>query len=215
MCGSGPVWTRSLSAAGLHMKARPRLLSDRRQQCGALLIEVLVAIVICALGLLVFVGLQARATASEFESYQRSQALTLLEDMTDRLNANRANASGYVSANLIGGGPLEDCSALNGPSRDLCEWGNLIRGSAAVSGDGSTIGSMVSARGCITRAADSTDRYVVSIAWMGTVPTGAPASTCGKDDAAFPTEALRRVVSSTVCMALLRDAASAPTVPRC
>lgn len=196
------------------MKSRQRLLSEHKRQCGALLIEVLVAIVICAFGLLGFVGLQARATSSEFESYQRSQALTLLEDMTNRLDANRGNASDYVSAGLIGEGEdLETCTGT-GASRDLCEWGNLIRGSAARQGS-NNVGSMISARGCITLAAGSTHRYMVSIAWMGTVPTGAPASTCGKNDAAFPTEALRRVVSSTVCMALLRDAAAAPTVPRC
>lgn len=197
------------------MKNRQPLRSELKHQRGALLIEVLVAILICAFGLLGFVGMQARATSSEFESYQRSQALTLLEDMTNRLNANRASAGDYVSGGLIGEGALEDCSTETGASLDLCEWGNLIRGSAEVRSDGTTIGSMISARGCITQAAGSTDRYVVSIAWMGTVPTGAPASVCGKDDAAFPTEALRRVVSSTVCMALLHDAASAPTVPRC
>lgn len=186
-----------------------------KHQVGVLLIEVLVAILICAFGLLGFVALQVRASSSEFESYQRSQALTLLDDMTNRINANRANASSYVSAGFIGAGDdLEDCSAKTGASLDLCEWGNLIRGSAEVR-SGKNIGSMISARGCITQATDATDRYIVSIAWMGNVPTGAPANTCGQGDAAFPTEQLRRVVSVPVCVALLEDAASAPTVPRC
>ena len=183
-------------------------------QRGALLIEALVSILICAFALLGFVAMQARASSSEFESYQRSQALVLLEDMTNRINADRANASAYVSAGLIGAGALVDCAGMTASALDLCEWGNLIRGSAEVR-SGSTVGSMISARGCITRPAVSTDRYVVSIVWTGMVPTGPPTSTCGKDDAAFPTEAMRRVVSSTVCVALLRDAASAAALPRC
>jgi type IV pilus assembly protein PilV len=199
------------------MSARPRFpTTAAHQQRGAILIEVMVSILICAFGLLGFVALQARASTSEFEAYQRSQALVLLEDMTNRLNANRAEAGSYVTSGLIGGGAMADCTALTTTTtaRDLCEWGNLLRGSAETR-NGSATGAMVGARGCISRAAGSTERYVVSIAWVGIVPTGAPASTCGKDDAAFANEALRRVVSTTVCMAQLRDAASAPAVPRC
>ena len=83
-------------------------------QRGALLIEVLVAILICAFGLLGFAGMQARATSSEFEGFQRSQALVLIEDMVSRMNANRAHAAEYVTAGLIGDGPLEDCAGLAG-----------------------------------------------------------------------------------------------------
>ncbi|MBW8830079.1 MAG: type IV pilus modification protein PilV [Burkholderiales bacterium] len=183
-------------------------------QRGALLIEVLVAILICAFALLGFVAMQSRATLTEFESYQRSQALFLLDDMANRININRANAGAYVSGTLMGGGALVDCDGKTRADIDLCEWGNLIRGSAEIRG-GSSIGSMISARGCIARSAGSTDRYVLSLVWQGMVPTGAPAGTCGKGDVAFPAETLRRMVSSTVCVGLLHDAASAPSLARC
>jgi type IV pilus assembly protein PilV len=183
-------------------------------QRGALLIEVLVAILICAFGLLGFAGMQARATSSEFEGFQRSQALVLVEDMVSRMNANRAHAAEYVAGGLIGDGALEDCAALAGAALDLCEWGNLIRGSAERRG-GAAIGAMLSARGCITRPATSTDRYTVSIAWQGILPTAGATSPCGSGDVLFPDETTRRAVSSTVCIALLRDAASAPVLPRC
>ncbi len=185
-----------------------------KRQRGALLIEVLVAILLCAFGLLGFVAMQARANTEEFESYQRSQALVLVEDMVSRINANRANARDYESAGLIGEGDPEDCSGETGRDLDVCEWGNLIRGSTEVRG-GNAVGAMLSARGCITRPAGSTDRYVVSVVWQGMAPTGAPASTCGKDDDAFSTEALRRVVSMPVCMALLTNPAVAASAPRC
>ena len=62
------------------------------------------------------------------------------------------------------------------------------------------------ARGGITAG-----NYVV---WQGMVPTAGPANPCGAGDATYPVDALRRTASSTVCVALLRDAASAPVVPR-
>ena len=182
-------------------------------QRGSMILEALVAILICAFGLLGFVGMQARSTAAEFESYQRSQALTLIDDMVSRINTNRASAGAYVTGSLIGAA-LVDCTGKTGKDLDICEWGNLLYGSAETRG-GNKIGAMLNARGCITKVAGVTDRYTVSIAWQGIVQTGAPADTCGQGNAAFPTESQRRAVSSAVCIGLLVDAASAPTSPRC
>lgn len=194
------------------MSPRP---TPRRAQRGALLIEVLVAVLICAFGLLGFAALQARATASEFESYQRSQALVLLSDMTNRLNANRAAAGGYVSDALIGEGNVIDCAGLAGAPLDLCEWGNLIRGSAETRSGGARTGSMLAARGCIERAAGTSDRYVISVIWQGSVASGEPPLTpCNAQDA-VPDGKLRRVVSTTVCMARLKDPDVLPPTPRC
>jgi type IV pilus assembly protein PilV len=191
-----------------------RSLRQPSSQGGALLIEVLIAVLICAFGLLGFAGMQARAVSTDFESLQRSEALVLIDDMVSRINANRGHAVEYVSAGLLGTGDVVDCAGLTGSGLDLCEWSNMIRGNAEQRA-GSNVGAMLSARGCITRPATSTDRYVISVAWQGIVPTAGAASPCGFGDAAFPTEALRRTASSTVCVALLRDAASAPILARC
>ena len=51
------------------------------RQAGTSLVEVLVTIVITAIGLLGLAGMQSRLQTSEMESYQRAQALLLLEDM--------------------------------------------------------------------------------------------------------------------------------------
>lgn len=193
---------------------RPRVVPHPRAQQGALLIEALVAIVICAFGLLGFAALQARATSTEFESYQRSQALVLISDMTNRINSNRALAADYVAAGLLGEGALEDCAGKAGAALDLCQWGNLIRGSAETRGT-SRVGSMIQARGCIERAAGTSDRYVISIVWQGVVPSGAPLVTPCNADAVISDGKVRRVVSSTVCMARLRDPDILPPTPRC
>ena len=67
--------------------SRPHSLRLAR---GASLIEVMVTVVIIVLGLLGLAGLHARLQTSEMESYQRSQALLLLNDMASRMSINRA-----------------------------------------------------------------------------------------------------------------------------
>jgi type IV pilus assembly protein PilV len=184
------------------------------RQRGGMLVEILVSLGIFSFGLLSFTSMQARGAAAEYEALQRHQALVLVDDMVSRINANRGRADDYVGAGLIGTGEPQDCSGTDGAARDLCEWANLIRGTAEVR-SGVRIGSMSQARGCITRAADASSRYTVAIAWQGIAATGAPASACGQGDAAYPQERLRRVVSTTLCIAQLRDPAVAPALPRC
>lgn len=190
------------------------LRSAAPAQRGALLIEVLVAIVLCAFALLGFAAMQSRASTAEFEALQRSQALILVRDMASRVTANRANSDDYLLAAPVGGGAVESCAGLAGAAADICEWTNLLRGATEVRA-GSNVGSMLSARGCITRVAGSTNAYVISAAWSGIAPTAGAAGPCGQGDAAFPDESLRRVVSSTVCVGRLRDPAVAPAAPRC
>jgi type IV pilus assembly protein PilV len=192
---------------------RPPVSAMHRER-GVALVEVLVSLLICAFGLLGFVALQARATSSEYEALQRSQALVLLDDMVSRLNANRPDAEDYVSAGLIGVGDVEDCDGLTGADLDLCEWGNLLRGSTETR-DANRVGSMVSARGCISKAPGADARYIVAVAWMGNDATGAPASACGQGDAAFPDERLRRVVSTSVCIGWLNQPVPLPAEPAC
>ena len=184
----------------------------RTQQSGFTMIEVLVTIGILVVGLLGLAALQTLTQVAELESYQRSQAIVLVRDMADRITGNKINIAQYVGNDV--GLAENDCTGLTGAALDLCEWGNLIRGSAERRG-GAGIGAMLAARGCITRPATSTDRYTVSIAWQGILPTAGATSPCGSGDPLFPDETVRRAVSETVCIALLRDAASAPVLPRC
>ena len=186
----------------------------RRLQRGALLIEVLVAVFVCAFALLGFASLQARATTTEFEALQRSQALVLVDDMLARINANRAHAADYLAGAPLGSGAMANCAGLNGAALDLCEWANLIRGNAEQRG-GAAVGAMLGARGCITRASSGSDRYVVAVAWQGVIPTAGSPAGCAQGDAAFPNEALRRAVASTLCVGRLRDVAATAGVARC
>lgn len=171
------------------------------RQAGATMLEILVAIVIVAIGLLGLAGLQARLQLSDFEAYQRSQALLLLQDMSDRLSVNRSNAISYVTDTPLGTGDSEpaSCSSLTGQALDACEWSNAIKGAAEVL-SGNNVGTLVNARGCISNPA--TGQYVVSVVWQGTTPTIAPAVTCGSGSydtgGSCTNDKCRRVVSMVV-----------------
>jgi type IV pilus assembly protein PilV len=59
----------------------------RRHARGITMIEVLVTIVILAFGMLGLAGLQNKVNIGMLESYQRSQAVILLNDMAERMKA--------------------------------------------------------------------------------------------------------------------------------
>lgn len=169
-------------------------------QRGFTLLEVLVAMLIVAFGVLGYVGLQARTVVSTMEGYQRAQALVLLNDITQRMSVNRGAAVSYVASD-IGATDPGACPAAPIAAHDLCQWAQLIRG-AAEQQAGNKVGAITAARGCITSA--GTDQYLVSIVWQGVQATGATPLACGKD--AYPNENLRRGVSTMIRIANLTAA---------
>jgi type IV pilus assembly protein PilV len=152
--------------------------SPRTIQRGATLIEVLVTIVIIAFGLLGMAGLQMRLQMSEMESYQRSQALILLQDMSSRIAANRNNVSGYLTGTTYGTGMTCPTSTTTIKDTDLKEWCNAIQGAAETTGSTTKVGAMVGGRGCIAQVGSD---YMVTVVWQGLTPISAPPSsvTCG------------------------------------
>jgi type IV pilus assembly protein PilV len=177
-----------------------------RRQRGVSLIEVLVTVLILAFGLLGVAGLQAKMSLAEMESYQRSQALLALTEITERMSASGAQAVNYVTAGTIGTNDLQPatCTAiLPGPNRDLCEWSNSLKG-ASEKKSASNVGGMVGAVGCITQLTAinptvgvcTAGIYQVSVAWQGMNPTAAPALACGLGS--FGADAYRRVIAATV-----------------
>jgi type IV pilus assembly protein PilV len=188
---------------------------------GFSMIEVLVTIMILMIGLLGLAGLQARALTAQMESYQRGQALFLLKDMADRINANRKNADYYIGISKIMGtdavcpAPI-DATPEGKANEDLCEWHNALLGSAEKQA-AANVGAMIGARGCVYKSpviAGQPPSYVVVVAWQGFNNTKAPDATaadspgnCGKnkylDKDGNPQEKLHRVVSLPITMATL------------
>ena len=182
------------------MRACPKRSPTRLR--GVTMIEVLVTIVILTFGLLGVVALQARMQVAQSESYQRSQAILLMQDIVDRVNANRSNALNYVTATPLGtGNAIQDCTGLAGAALDLCEWNNALLGTSESTAGGQSAGAMIGARGCITEDPATPNTYKVAVAWQGIAATDVPdaAATCGKDQ--YGDEKLRREVSTTVRIA--------------
>lgn len=160
---------------------------------GFSLIEVLVTLVILAIGLLGLSGLQAKASVMEMESYQRAQALTLLQDMEERVRALRGGLAGPLAPVPAMGGPvtvtvgpdgttgfnpatIDDCPT-SGPEQQVCQWALAVSGASELVA-GSKVGAMLGARGCIVSVAPSqlnalAEFYLV-VVWQGLVATADP-----------------------------------------
>lgn len=150
-------------------------------QRGSTLLEVLITIVILAIGLLGLAGLQSRLQVSEMESYQRAQALVLLNDMASRITSNRNAAESYASAKAYGYGEAACTTEITTQKdRDISEWCNALKGAAETSG-ATQVGAMVGGRGCIEKLGPN--RYMVTVTWQGLVPISAPPASvsCGKE----------------------------------
>jgi type IV pilus assembly protein PilV len=181
-----------------------------RFQSGTSLVEVLVTMVILSIGLLALVVLHGRLHLLQMESYQRSQALILLNDMASRISLNRNAVGLYVA----GGGELgvgAACPAA-GPTRqeaDLNEWCDALQGAAETSGGGAAVGAMIGGRGCIEDIGGG--EFLVTVAWQGQAPIAAPPASvaCGLGDYDSPTgtpcdnDLCRRVVTTVVRIATL------------
>jgi len=147
------------------------------------MIEVLITIVILAVGLLGLAGLQTRLQMSEMEAYQRAQAMILLEDMAHRISANRSNALSYVTtaAHPLGAGMA--CAAADATlkDQDQREWCIALQGAAEKS-DGTNVGTMLGGRGCI-EALPTANEYLITVAWQGIGALSAPPASvaCGQN----------------------------------
>ena len=196
-----------------------------RRQSGSSMIEVLVTLIILMVGLLGLAGLMVQGQRSEVESYQRVQALILVQDMTGRINANRKVASCYAyTTNAANGTPYLGVGATAVPActagtaaqntqaiQDMTAWSSLLAGAAETSG-GNNVGAMVGARGCVSYDATQplinpasgtgiagTGVYTVAVAWQGLANTAISTLNCAKGlYGTGANDAQRRVVSLTL-----------------
>ena len=164
---------------------------------GFTLIEVLIALVILAFGLLSLARMQARASVTEIEARQRTQAMALVQDMVDRINLNRKNAVAYVGTFTpqVAAG----CAGLaTQVERDVCEWRDVLAGAETMDGVRPT-GAPMAAQGCVTNPEPNV--YVVAVAWQGMIETEAALAPCGSGE--YSSEPTRRAFSTVVQIATL------------
>lgn len=197
------------------MLAPPSYLNIARQ-AGTTSLEVLVTVVILASGLLGLAALQATLVVAEAESYQRSQAILLVNDMVERITTNRTVALGYASTAVYGASdttPPAQCatSPATTASRDLCDWSRSLQGATESKSSGGItkqVGGLAGGRGCIelVQAEDATTGvctpavYRVTVAWQGANKTSVPVATCGTG--LYGEEAFRRAITTQVSIGL-------------
>ncbi len=138
----------------------------RHRQAGVGLIEVLIAVLVLAVGVLGIMSLQINGKRVNFQAMQRSSGAPLAQEMLERIRGNPGDLSLYaatVGGATITSAPSPDCSSATCTvgaqlaAYDLWEWEQRL--DAAASG-------LVNPTGCIT----VTGRYVaVSVVWESTV----------------------------------------------
>jgi type IV pilus assembly protein PilV len=158
---------------------------------GFTLIEVLVSIIVLAMGLIGLASLQATGVKNIQISYNRSQAVHLAQDIADRIRANKSAASTYADVDQNGIGDIQQsplpggtlvpicaqaagCTPVQLAKNDIYQWTKALKaalpdGACGSVGRASASNTAVS-NGCGGQIkaeinAKSTDTYIISINW--------------------------------------------------
>lgn len=138
---------------------------------GFTLIEVLIALLVLAIGLLGVLALQATSLQHNQSAYLESQAAFLANDVLDRMRANKVNAPSYktdlgdsvTSAKNCASG---SCTPLELASWDLSQWKQLVA-STLPAGRGAVV---------VTPDAVNGDNYTITVEYDIRDESGTPRS---------------------------------------
>ena len=128
----------------------PQLITSRinkRPDSGFTLVEVLISVIVLSIGLLGLAGLQASSLKNNNSAYLRTQAVTLANDIIDRMRANQdiAKAGNYdIDIGTAAATPVagctgtgaDNCSASDMATLDVSQWKTKLS-ELLPSGDGS------------------------------------------------------------------------------
>ncbi len=145
---------------------------------GVGLIEVMIAALVLAVGVLGYVGLQLNAKRLNFEAIQRTTASYAAQNLLERMRGNPNQVGSYVVTDIDPGALTEpspncttaQCTNTELAAFDLWEWDQVLDGT-------SVSGGLVNPMACVTNASNF---ITVIIVWQGKVEldqTNAPA--CG------------------------------------
>lgn len=168
------------------MSLATRRIGLRGRQRGVTLIEALATFVILSIGLLGIVSLQALSKSAQHQAVQRSRAVTLGNDLLERIRVNPSELPSYIvpddaplGGGTLGTAPGTNCAAATCDSQTLAEY-DLWRWEQALDGAGATItedavttntAGLIDPRACTVFVADpdkfNTGVMNVIIQWRG------------------------------------------------
>ena len=114
--------TRNLPASPLRAKSGARI---RTRSAGFTLIEILIAMLVLAIGLMGIAAMQFRGLQYSHDAYLRSQISVLAYSMADRMRLNRANVASYTAGTpyIIPATQPGGCTESSvGATNDLACW---------------------------------------------------------------------------------------------
>ncbi|MHA3891795.1 type IV pilus modification protein PilV [Acinetobacter sp. GXMZU3951] len=140
--------------------------SKMSSQNGVGLIEILVALLVLAIGILGFVALQYRAVEATSEAINRVQAMNIARDMAERIRANRDGLAAYKSQTETATNQVAyntNCMTSACSAADLADFDV-----SQVTGKAADLGMTVNMLSC---AGNSDGRNCLYVAWGDTSAT--------------------------------------------
>lgn len=166
------------------MRSGSSRITATRTQRGVGLIEVLIALVVLAVGALAIIAMQLTSKQANYDAVQRTTASHLASDLIERMRANPTGSGSYLTGGLIGNAGFavpsptcvsgDSCSPGELAIADLYDWERQLDGQAetrTVGGTTTQTGGLVSPRACVVGPfGGGTGMYQLAIAWRGTQP---------------------------------------------
>ena len=163
------------------------VMRSLKRQCGIGMIEVMVAGLVFALGVLGLSSMQMKAKRTSYDALQRSLATSLARDMVARMSSNPTALDSYAAIAFLGGvtngaepAPnckTAECTAAELAGHDLWEWEQALEGASEISNNANT-GGLTQPTGCIE---NNNGLVTITVAWEGfDGKTNPGRSTCGE-----------------------------------
>lgn len=186
--------------------------SINRVIAGFGMIEVLVALLLISVGFLNMAGLQTAAKKAGYDSLQRTSAVILARDISEKMRANPVSLNRYITGgNGVGGGTLsepaqectfaEQCNPNQLADYDMWLWEQALDGATEnrdIDGVNTNTGGLVSPTACVTGpGGGAAGVYTITIVWRGLNElTNVSANTCGTGLGRYgDNEEYRRILS--------------------
>ncbi len=129
-----------------------QIAPTNRRSAGFTLLEILIAMLVLAIGLLGVAAMQFRGLQYSHDAYLRSQISVLAYDIADRMRLNKANATSYASTYTVPTSSPSGCTPTSiGATNDLACWHVQLYEALPP--------------GSVTSIAQVAGEYTVSVAW--------------------------------------------------